>query len=249
MAFQRKTLLVLAALGLLPAMAGAQIYKCEQDDGTLAYSQTPCPDKPSTQIDAGNSSDSEVDCRLANRFAFRAARYMHGGLSSDQLFTQYGGLDSLSKGTLGLINYVYTFRTNSDVSAERIASLTEAKCEAGSLGDVSCDALPLSYTEPLGGCDPETGALAEADPDEAPVSTFSETVPAVESGEAATSRPRSGGADEQVSARRAACEKSTRDRIDAIDAAMRRGYDSEQGERYREQLRELTRQLRECKSM
>jgi hypothetical protein len=43
-----------------------------------------------------------------------------------------------------------------------------------------------------------------------------------------------------------ACKDRYRDQIDAIDAQMRNGYDSEQGEVYRERLRRLTSSMREC---
>ena len=42
------------------------------------------------------------------------------------------------------------------------------------------------------------------------------------------------------------CKQAYRDQIDAIDAEMRHGYSSEQGERYRERLRSLTERMREC---
>ena len=46
---------------------------------------------------------------------------------------------------------------------------------------------------------------------------------------------------------RAECEKTTRDKIDAIDLKMREGYTKEEGQRYLKELLELTRQLRACK--
>ena len=49
---------------------------------------------------------------------------------------------------------------------------------------------------------------------------------------------------------RAACEKETRDAIDAIDLEMREtNYSKEQGEQYLADLLELTRQLRACKQL
>jgi hypothetical protein len=44
----------------------------------------------------------------------------------------------------------------------------------------------------------------------------------------------------------AQCKKKYRDAIDEIDAEMRQGYSSEQGEAYRQRLRILTEQLRAC---
>ena len=46
---------------------------------------------------------------------------------------------------------------------------------------------------------------------------------------------------------RAACEKETRDAIDAIDAEMRKGYTKEEGQQYLAELMQLTQTLRACK--
>lgn len=55
---------------------------------------------------------------------------------------------------------------------------------------------------------------------------------------------------ERLSRDRAACEKETRDAIDAIDLEMRETrYSQEQGEQYLVELLELTRQLRACKQL
>ena len=98
---------------------------------------------------------------------------MQAGSRSDELFDRYGGLDSLSKGSINIINYVYGYRSNGGVSAERIAALTQAKCRARALGEVSCESLPLSYTDSIGGCDPEE----EQDEDGAPTTRTSTTNP------------------------------------------------------------------------
>ena len=55
---------------------------------------------------------------------------------------------------------------------------------------------------------------------------------------------------ERLSEDRAACEKETRDAIDAIDLEMRETYYSEeQGKQYLADLLNLTRQLRACKRL
>ena len=143
----------------------------------------------------------------------------------------------MSKGSIGVINYVYSFRTNDDVTVERIAGLSLAKCEAGSFGDASCGALPSSYTEIVGGCDSADGPsvpedvvgepLAEQAPLQAPQSSAS----AVSSRSAAEIQE---------------CKKTLRDQVDEIDAKMRSGYSSAQGEIYKEQLRTLTQAMRRC---
>ena len=226
-------LLLLTAI-LFAVDAHAEIYKCKDADGNVMYSQTPCKKQPSEIIaGTGSKSAQAADCSFAGRFAVTTARYMRAGSRSDEVFNRYGGLDSLSKGSIGVINYVYSFRTNADVSEERIAGLARAKCQARSFGDVSCEALPLSFVEGLGGCDPEE--MAE-ETEQAPVAA---TPPAAGRTITRAGDSRSDEVTQQ-------CKKRYRDQIDAIDAEMRRGYSSAQGETYRERLRVLTQKLRQC---
>ena len=230
--------LVVVAL-LFCSSAHADIYKCSDDDGNTVFQQTPCPQKSSVKVDSDAAASSETDCMFASRFATSSARFMRAGVTSDQLFDRYGGLASLSKGSLGVINYVYSFRTNDGVSVDRIAALTQAKCRAKALGDVSCEVLPLSFTEGLGGCDAteEERRVAEALQGAESVQTSQQPVHL-----AAQRSSNSSRLPEEV----ATCKQHYRDAIDEIDAEMRRGYSSEQGEAYRQQLRVLTERLRSC---
>lgn len=222
----------------------AQVYKCKEADGTLTYSQTPCSKEKPVIVQATESNDNSVDCSYADKFAVSTARMMRSGLASDEVFNRYGGLDALSRGSIGVINYVYSFRTNIDVTPERIAGLTQAKCKARGFGDVSCDDLPDSFTEGLGGCDADENG--ETSPS---VSTIESTVAlgqeqsAVTASTGRVSRPPTGTTGKELTEQ---CKKKYRDEIDAIDAKMRSGYSSQQGERYREQLRALTEKLRAC---
>jgi hypothetical protein len=179
-----------------------------------------------------------VDCGYANKFAVTTARLMRGGATSTEVFNRYGGVDSLSRGSIGVINYVFSFRTNVDVSVERVAGLTQAKCRAGSLGDVSCESLPSSFTDSLGSCDADAAAEEQQ---QAPI----DTPPPAGAIASRARQPATRGSDSEPVQQ---CKKRYRDEIDAIDAQMRRGYTSEQGEVYREQLRDLTRQLRRCEA-
>lgn len=246
-------LFLVIIFGLTASDARAGVYKCVGPDGGITYSQTPCPGQKSeaVQTSARTGGSDAVDCSHANRFALKTAKTMRTGTTSAQIFARYGGLDSLSKGTLGIINYVYGFRSNNDVSVERIASLTQAKCRARSLGDVSCEALPLSYSEPLGGCDAD-----ENDTDEAAVSTRTEASSAAAASTQPNtlsqktinnnSRAANEAAREREEQSHVRCKESKRKAIDAINARMRSAYSSAQGESYRERLRELRKQLRDC---
>jgi uncharacterized protein DUF4124 len=234
----------MVTIGLLTATpAGyADVFKCTAEDGSLTFQQTPCPEQKVEVIKTQKTTGSELDCRYASRFADFTARHMRAGVRSDEIFTGYGGLDAMSRPSIGVINYVYSFRTNNDVAVERIAGLAHAKCQAGSFGDASCKALPGPFTDGLGGCD---GELQEE--------------PAEPDGASLTAEMPDGGSlssthAQPIAAKRStedivACKQHYRDTIDEIDAEMRRGYSSEQGEAYRQQLRQLTEKLRACQAL
>jgi len=229
-ATEKTALLLLLTVIFFSVGAHADIYKCKDPDGNVMYSQIPCKDQAPESVGSTESKSANVmDCSLASRFAITAARHMRAGSRSDEVFNRYGGLDSLSKGTIGVINYVYSFRTNANVSEDRIGGLAQAKCRARSFGDVSCEALPPSFIEGLGGCDAEDWEEPSA---EAAPPAVSRRLPRVDESRS----------DELIRQ----CKKRYRDQIDAIDAEMRRGYSSAQGEAYRARLRVLTQQLRQC---
>lgn len=244
---------LLIVIGIVCATtdAHADVYKCVGADGAVTFSQTPCPGEDVSIISRSVSTHSgdDTDCTHASRFALATAKTMRDGASSAELFSRYGGLDSLSKGTINIINYVYGYRANKDVSVERVAALTQAKCRARSLGDVSCGALPFTYTEQLGGCD---ATSKEAEATSVASEQFAAPLPALREAEEA----QRASSDAQLSfdvaskaraeQQRQQCRHSTQRSIDNINAQMRGGYSSEQGERYRVRLRELREQLRDC---
>jgi hypothetical protein len=225
----------MVTIGLLvmgaPVQAG--VFKCTAEDGGLTFQQTPCPEQKVEKVRTETQSEETLDCSFSNRFAVSTARLMRAGVTSKEVFDSYGGLDALSRSSIGVINYVFSFRTSDDVTVERIAGLADAKCRVGSFGDATCEALPLSFTEGVGGCDGEGEAqeiLAEA---QGETPSFAATP---------TRSFASGRSDEEIQT----CKKHYRDAIDEIDAEMRKGYGSEQGEIYRQRLRQLTQQLRAC---
>jgi hypothetical protein len=232
---------MLVAILSVPA-AQAEIYKCVAEDGAVSYSQIPCPTQKTTTVpSAVPRTRAVVDCRWASAFAGEVTRRMRGGMASDALFDSYGGIDSVSSGTINIINYVYRFRGDEAIPEQRISSLAGSMCKAGSLGDVSCEALPYGQ-DPGGRCDAENieDGLAEDD-ENRPRDGARQTAPAaaVDLQSSNQQQARVDGASDQ-------CKMGIRDQIDAIDAQMREGYDSAQGERYRENLRALTTRLHNC---
>lgn len=225
---------------LLASGVEADIYKCEAEDGGISYSQIPCPKQRTTKVSATVAkTDEAVDCRWATQFANDVALRMRGGMASDEMFKTYGGVDSVSAGTVNIINYVFRFRGNESVPLERISSLAGSMCKAGSLGDVRCESLPYGRDPTGQSCDPDTAEPVAAQV--APVASSTNQTQFANSdiNRQADSQARNDAAHEQ-------CKKRYRDQIDAIDAQMRSGYDSAQGEAYREQLRVLTTNLRAC---
>lgn len=221
---------ICVALLLGSVAAAADIYRCVDADGSPSFSQTPCPKPAPVRADVqGTSANVDAaDCEHAHRFAFSAARLMQAGTRSDELLNRYGGRDSLSPGSINIINHVYGYRTSDGTSAERIAVLTQARCQAGSLGDVSCKRLPPAYTDSIGGCNPGEidvdSSLLQAEP----------FAPDPAAGEAAANET-----DEQ-------CRKRYRDAIDAVEAEMFQDYSLEKATAYRRRLLALTQRLRQC---
>ena len=225
--------------------AAADIYKCKEADGSLTYSQTPCPDNDTTVLVTESGTERIIeqrDCRYAHQFAVSTARSMRDGAASTDVFDHYGGVDSLSNGSIGIINYVYIYRTKSSVSIERIASLVETQCESGTMPQVTCTDLPIVFTDELGGCNAEADAeestqLAAADIPEAPAPVAVQDEqrpvpsyqPAVPAGESSSE-----------------CRRRYQDEIDTIDARMRSGYSSAEGDRLREKRRQLQAQRNRC---
>jgi hypothetical protein len=220
------------------ADARADVYRCTDEDGGIVFKQTPCAAKPSEPEKSDELAQQPgPDCGYANRFAFETGRLMRAGLRSDELFNRYGGIDALSRPAIGVINYVYSFRTNDDVSVERIASFTEAKCRAKAFGNVDCGVLPTVFTDNIGGCGTDAGSTA---PGATPGSTTSAAPPPAL--EDAREKAAAALRDEAVTE----CKQAYRDQIDAIDAEMRHGYSPEEGERYKERLLSLTERMRQC---
>jgi len=138
--------------------ANAGIYKCEDGNGGITYSQMPCPatEKTADIITTSSSRSSNADCRLANSFAKKTAIDMRSGMSSGDTFAQYGGIDSIPNSAIGIINYVYTHRQNLNITTSRITALSAARCSADSYGPVACENFPFDFIDSQGGCEVAT---------------------------------------------------------------------------------------------
>ena len=236
--------LAAAILTSFLATANAGVYKCVGPDGSLTYSQTPCPGQKTTEIRTSSASESAdwLDCRHAGQFALTVAQSMKRGRGSADIFNQYGGLDGMSKSAVNIVNYVYMYQHSSDLSADRIAALTGNKCKARAFGDASCEAMPYGFIETIGGC-------GDDEDDEQPASAATVNNAQLLSGSpesaatAETNRQTMPRVDQDQSGD---CKERLQKQIDRINISMRSGYSSQQGEQYRERLRTLRKQMRDC---
>ncbi|MGI9247876.1 MAG: DUF4124 domain-containing protein [Woeseiaceae bacterium] len=245
----RNAALLLVLLSLAPFAAQAKVFRCEAANGELTFSQTPCPDEKSKvteQRTVGRSDGDPVACEHAHRFALATAQEMKSGTDSSALFDRYGGLGALSKGSVSLISYVYQFRTNNDVPAERVAALSTAKCQAQSFGDVSCEQLPVSFTDRLGGCDKDAEDGEDID------NMYASTTPMPlqgnrqESESDAVQRAQKRDADARDEQQRMQCKQNFKAQIASINSQMRSGYTSAQGESLKKKRRDFENRLRDC---
>lgn len=244
------TIPLLAAVLLLGAAADSRagVYKCVDSDGSITYAQTPCPDQVTTTVHTVTSSTdaATLDCEHANRFALSVAQSMKRGSASSDTYMKFGGVDAMSKAAVNIVSYVHSFQHSDDISADRIAALAGNRCRARAFGAVSCETLPVRFTDSIGGCDPDE----ESEPDA--VGVANAAVPATADAvnpapRVAASPPASNElAEARDAERRAACRDSKEAEIDRINETMRRGFTSAQGEQYRERLRALRKAISDC---
>lgn len=259
MSLRYQTTVLLLALGLsIPVAAKAEIYKCVAENGELTFSQAPCPEegsKVTVMSSTGGSSRDAADCEHARRFALTTAQQMRSGAQSTAIFDSYGGIDALSRGSVSLISYVFQFRTNDDISAERVSALATAKCQARAFGDVSCEQLPPSFTRRLGSCeiDGEEAASAVVDNSELWGSQADQFPLGGGQAENSSSQSAANNAREREQQDRAAekerrleCRDRYDSQIDGIDAQLRSGYSIRQGETLKSRRRDLEEKKRDC---
>lgn len=244
-------LLLLSSAMLSPTVALAEIFKCVAADGAITFSQSPCHDegsKVTVQKTVASAAIEPANCEHARRFALATAQEMRSGTDSSTVFDRYGGLGALSKGSVSLISYVFQFRTNNDVSVERVSALATSKCQARAFGDVSCEQLPVSFTDRIGGCDDDEEhsddvELAFASAAQQPAS-LSEEHREQQINAALQAQERQARAREEE--QRSQCKQNIKAQIGGINAQMRSGYSSSLGESLKKKRRALEDRLRDC---
>jgi len=154
-------LVIAVGMFITPGKTEAAVFKCVDASGSTTYSQVPCPtaDETETVMSTNTSAKENLDCRIANNFARDTAGLMRRGVTSGELFSQYGGIDAMPRTSIGVVNYVYTHKNNPDISEQRIAALSAARCEGNAYGPVDCDDFPYSFVADRGGCEAAAKSL------------------------------------------------------------------------------------------
>lgn len=239
------------------ADASAATYKCIDANGDVTYSQSPCKQNQTTGklLNSAKKAVEMEDCKYAGAFSELAFRHMRSGLSTQQLFDRYGGVNSISQGTLGVINYVYSFKYSKTMRSARVAQLTIARCNAQAFGEVACEDFPQEFQRMIFSCDDEEREEALRlqnliDQSVRPQRQFSNstTVDIYDSKDRdarnrewmeAQERKRK----EREQLRISNCKKRYASKIEEIDARLRQGYTATSGERLRDRRRSLVRKL------
>jgi len=152
---------VAAALLCFPATGAAEIYKCKAADGSISYNQNPCAANETTSKilkGARNPYQDRYDCRVAKSFATHVAASMKAGNSSDDLFNEYGGIDTMPSTSVSIVSYVFGHKANTETPISRIVSLSTARCQAGAYSEsLDCSNFPVEFIQKIGGCDSAKG--------------------------------------------------------------------------------------------
>ena len=237
--------------------AVAATYKCVDANGDVTYSQTPCKRNQTTDKKLSGNENPIVmeDCKYSGAFAQLAFRHMRSGLNTQQLYDRYGGINSISQATLGVINYVYAFKHSTAMRPARVAELTIARCNAQAFGKVSCEDFPMEFQEMIFSCDDEERAEAmrlqkligqSVGPsnrfrDSTIIDTYGSNDRQAGNREWLKAQERSKHEREQ--ARIIECKRRYESEIDGIDDRMSRGYGASLGESLRDRRRSLVRKL------
>lgn len=123
----------------------AAVYQCKKEDGSIEFSDTPCPvDETSIEIttDRKKSKLPAEVCETAQRFAKILNRIMRTGNSSIDVVNELGGTNVVAPGVQSIINQVFSYRHNTSISSSRAGSLVMARCNNGAFGALSVEDFP-----------------------------------------------------------------------------------------------------------
>lgn len=139
------SLLLLTAALIYQNTAQAGVYRCKDAAGKIAYSQIPCPPEQQSDQMRGINSTVRQDkdlCRDARDLGMHAFTAVRGGSEPTEVIDEFGGLNYINPPTLGVINFAASLRYNTDVTTQRVGSMTFARCIEGGFGKLSTGDLP-----------------------------------------------------------------------------------------------------------
>lgn len=156
------SLMLLAITLIYQDAVQAAVYRCKDAAGKIAYSQTPCPaEQQSDQMRGINSTvrqDKDL-CRDARDLGIHAFTSVRSGSEPAAVIDEFGGLNYINPPTLGVINFASSLRYNTDVTPQRVGSMTFARCLEGGFGKLSAGDLPKIDAEGI-----TTPGLPDPDP-------------------------------------------------------------------------------------
>lgn len=131
-----KTILVTAILFMSAGQALA-LYKCEDPQGGISYSDKPCVQKEQSRALQGvvatrkNTGPGEETCRKVQEFGTEVAKLMRKNISSSDVSNHIGGDGAINAVVFEVINYVYSFQSSPRVPPGQIGGLSYNKCMGG----------------------------------------------------------------------------------------------------------------------
>ncbi|MDJ0778654.1 MAG: DUF4124 domain-containing protein [Gammaproteobacteria bacterium] len=246
----------------LSADVMAATYKCIDENGDVTYSQQPCRKNEKTDklLKNGKKPVQMEDCKFAGAFSQVIFGHMRSGLDTQQLFDRYGGASSISRSTLGVINYVYSFKHSETMQPDRLAQLTVARCNAQAFGTVSCEDFPREFQQMIFSCDDEQRKEAmrlqqlfdQGAARQYPIDNSGNAagygLQGDDAGNQERDQARERKKNEKEQARIERCRENYQAEIESIDDRMSRGYTASLGEELRDRRRMLVKKLvTECR--
>lgn len=105
----------------------------------------PCPaEQQSDQLRGINSTvrqDKDI-CRNARKLGLHAFTRLRSGSEPGEIIDEFGGLNYINPPTLGVINFAASLRYNTEVTPQRVGSMSFARCLEGGFGKLGAEDLP-----------------------------------------------------------------------------------------------------------
>ncbi len=134
--------------------ASAIIYKCEDFNGNITYSQTACPKSQSLDkvMHIANSYDKGVECGIVRSFAAEVGLKMERNGTVPELEQSFGGADILSTLALNIIRSVHEYQSRPYRTVEDSVYHEGKICKDELYGEPRCSDFPTEFIRIYGSC-------------------------------------------------------------------------------------------------